>query len=251
MKSSVKIAVLPLGATEQHGPHLPKETDTLIVNGVVERLKVSLPATLDVEFLPTETVGYSIEHTSFDGTISASYDDLIKRWVAIAERCQNDGFDRFVFLNAHGGNSPLTTICCHEIRARLGMIAVATSWPRFIKGAGIVDPDRERFDIHGGEIETSVMLALHPGKVKMEEVKDFASLQMALEKKHTHLRAYGPHAFGWMAEDLNPQGVVGNAAAATPQRGEALLQLATSGLAELLAEIAVFNLPDPQSNSRT
>ncbi len=113
-------------------------------------------------------------------------------------------------MNAHGGNVPIVQIVCQELRVQHAMLAVATKWDRFVKGAGIVSSDEESFGVHGGAIETSVMLALHPDRVNMAKAEDFASLQARLTGKH--LRAYGPHSFGWMAQDLNPAGVTGNAA---------------------------------------
>ncbi len=141
-------------------------------------------------------------------------------------------------MNAHGGNVPIVQIVCQELRAQHGMLAVATKWDRFVKGSGIVPVDEEAFGVHGGAIETSVMLALHPALVTMAKADDFANLQAHLPGKH--LRAYGPHSFGWMAQDLNPAGVTGHAASASVEMGEALLDAAVSGLAELMDDVAQF-----------
>src|SRR5690242_17719069 len=80
------IAVLPLGAYEQHGPHLPFETDALIAGGIVSRLKVALPANLPVTFLAVEPVGYSIEHMDVAGTRTLAFDEAVRRWLGIAEK---------------------------------------------------------------------------------------------------------------------------------------------------------------------
>jgi len=101
------IAVLPLGAYEQHGPHLPFETDTLIAEGIVSRLKVALPANLPVTFLAVEPVGYSVEHMDVAGSKTLAFDEAICRWLGIAERMSGLGIRKLVMLNAHGGNSPL------------------------------------------------------------------------------------------------------------------------------------------------
>lgn len=236
------IAVLPLGAHEQHGPHLPFETDTLIAQGLADRIADRAPEHLPVTLLPVEPIGYSIEHMDMRGTRTLSYADAIKRWLGIAKRLDAAGIRKFVMLNAHGGNSPLMTVVATEARVRLNMLAVATSWTRFAMPADFVTPDIKAYDIHGGMIETSMILALAPDRVDMAKAADFPSYQQELAGKMTHLRAYGPHAFGWKASDLNPQGVVGDARMATAERGHALLDNAVSGILELLEDVHRFDL---------
>ena len=235
------IAVLPLGAHEQHGPHLPFETDTLIADGVVDRV-IAARGELPVTFLPTEPVGYSIEHMDVAGTRTLSYKEAVERWLGIAARLHAQGIRKFVMLNAHGGNSPLMTIAATGARARYDMLAVATSWTRFGQPEGWIDPVAKSIDIHGGDIETSVMLALHPDKVDRARAEAFASRQTDWQARFAHLRAYGPHAFGWRMRDLNPKGAAGNAAAATAERGEQLLEHAVSGLLALLSDVDAFDL---------
>ena len=234
------IVVLPLGATEQHGEHLPLETDTLIARGICQRLVDTSIG--DIRFLPVEEIGYSPEHMDFKGSKTLAFDEAINRWVGIGENAAKSGVRRFVMLNAHGGNSPLMTIVAQELRVRCSMLAVATSWTRFIIGARIVSPKEEAFGIHGGDIETSVMLALSPELVDMNKARDFPNLQEALALDHKHLRAYGSHAFGWKAADLNPLGVTGNASLATAEKGEVLLDLAVKRLGELLEDVTRFDL---------
>ncbi|WHO74180.1 creatininase family protein [Rhizobium sp. BT03] len=236
------IAVLPLGAHEQHGPHLPFETDTLIAEGIAGRLKMALPARLPVTFLPAESVGYSIEHMDVEGTKTLAFDEAINRWLGIAEGLAKQGTRKLVMLNAHGGNSPLMTIVATEARIRFAMLAVATSWTRFGLPDGVIAPEEKAIGIHGGDIETSVMLALHPGKVDMAKAADFPSRQSEFAGRFKHLRAYGPHAFGWKMADLNPQGAAGNAAAATAEKGEALIAHAVKGLVELLKDVDAFDV---------
>ena len=236
------IAVLPLGAHEQHGPHLPFETDTLIAQGIVNRLKTALPAGLPVTVLPVESVGYSLEHMDVEGTKTLPFDTAIKRWLSIAEELSTLGIRKFVMLNAHGGNSPLMTIVATEARIRFGMLAVATSWTRFGQPDGWIGAEDKAVDIHGGDIETSVMLALHPDKVDMAKTRDFPSRQSEFARSFKHLRAYGPHAFGWKMSDLNTDGAAGNATAATIEKGEALLAHAVRGLVELVEDVNRFDL---------
>lgn len=236
------IAVLPLGAYEQHGPHLPFETDTLIAKGIAARLVQALPEDLAIHLLPVEPVGYSIEHMDVAGTKTLDFDEAVDRWLTLAGDCAATGMRKLLLLNAHGGNSPLLTIVATEARIRFDMLVVATSWTRFGVPQGLIAPEARAVDIHAGDIETSVMLALHPEKVALERARDFPSRQGLFERDFTHLRAYGPHAFGWKMSDLNPDGAAGNAAAATAAKGEAILDHAVSGLVALLKDIRAFDL---------
>ncbi len=241
MNKAAWIAVLPLGATEQHGPHLPLETDTVIVEGVVARLKQALPRTLPVTFLKAEPVGYSPEHLDYSGTRSLAYQEAIDRWISIGEHLHSSGINKLVLLNAHGGNSPLMTIVATELRVRFDMLCVATSWTRFGRPEGLFDEKNAAIDIHGGDIETSVMLALRPDLVEMKKAKKFSSRQSSFLRTNAYLHAYGRHAFGWKMQDLNPVGVTGNAKAATAKKGEALLDHAVEGLVTLLKEVHRFD----------
>ncbi|MEJ8309843.1 creatininase family protein [Agrobacterium larrymoorei] len=236
------IAVLPLGAHEQHGPHLPFETDTLIAKGIVSRLKKALPPDFPVTFLPVEPVGYSIEHMDVAGTKTLAFDEAVHRWLEIARAEHEKGIRKFVMLNAHGGNSPLLTIVATEARKRFNMLAVATSWTRFGLPEGLIAPEDKAIDIHGGDIETSVMLALDPDKVVMEKAASFSSRQSEFMSRFAHLRAYGPHALGWMMSDLNPLGVAGNAAAATAEKGEQIIAHSVRGLIALLEDVRAFDV---------
>ncbi|MDO1581924.1 creatininase family protein [Rhizobium oryzicola] len=235
------IAVLPLGAHEQHGPHLPFETDSLIAAGIVERVIAALPPELPATFLPVERIGYSVEHMDVAGTRTLTFSQALHRWLAIAEGLHEKGIRKFVMLNAHGGNSPLLTIVATEARVRFNMLAVATSWTRFGQPEGWISPEEKAIDIHGGDIETSVMLALYPDKVDMTRAAAFSSRQSDFIRDYRHLRAYGPHAFGWKMSDLNPVGVAGNATAATAQRGEVLVSHAVRGILELLEDVHRFD----------
>lgn len=240
--TSRTIAVLPLGAHEYHGPHLPLETDTIIAKAVAGRLRQALPDALDVIFLEAEPLGYSPEHLDRPGTKSLAFDEAVNRWLGIAGDLASRGIRKLVLLNAHGGNSPLMSIVATEARVRFGMLCVATSWTRFGVPEAVIAPEAKAIDIHGGDIETSVMLVIAPDKVDMAKARDFPSAQSDYAERYRHLRAYGPHAFGWRMRDLNSDGAAGNALAATAEKGEALLRHAVTGLTELVEDIDRFDL---------
>ncbi|MEM5493142.1 creatininase family protein [Hoeflea sp. AS16] len=240
----VPIAILPLGAHEQHGPHLPFETDALIAQEVAGRLRDTASASIKPELLPVEPVGYSIEHMDVSGTRTLRFDEAINRWIEIAGSCAARGVRCLMLLNAHGGNSPLLTIVATEARVRFNMLVVATSWTRFGVPAEIIPPEDKAFDIHAGDIETSVMLAIRPDLVRLDALQDFPSRQADYARRFTHLRAYGPHAFGWKMSDLNPQGAAGNASQASAEKGEAILAHAVKGLSQLLTDMAGFDVDE-------
>lgn len=242
-RNSNMIVVLPLGAHEQHGPHLPFETDTIIAEGISERVREALLSghdDLNVNFLPAQPVGYSIEHLDWEGTQSLAFAEAVNQWIGIGENLHAGGIRKLVMLNAHGGNSPLTTIVATELRTRLDMLAVATSWTRFGLPDGLITPEEKALDIHGGFIETSVMLALRPDLVDMSKAANFHNAQADMAVKLKYLRAYGSHSFGWKMGDLNEQGVAGNARAATREAGEKLIENAVSGFIDLLHDIDRF-----------
>jgi len=236
------IAVLPLGATEDHGPHLPADVDWIIAEAVAARAVALAAPSVAVRLLPVEKIGYSVEHEGRPGTVSLAYGAAVERWIAIGAACARDGIRRLVMVNAHGGNAPLMTVVATELRVRHLMLAVATSWTRFGWPPGSIADDERAFGIHGGQIETSAMLALRPDLVERAASRAFPSYQAELAHRYRHLRAYGPHAFGWKMSDLNPDNAAGDAGAASAALGERLLDHAARGLAELLAEVASFDL---------
>ena len=235
------VAVLPLGATEQHGPHLPPGTDWIIAEAMAARAVAASGAPTRV--LPVETVGYSPEHLAWPETRSLRYDEAVERWIGIGTALADEGVQRLLLLNAHGGNSPLLTIVATELRVRRAMLCVTTSWTRHGDPESHVGTAEKRLGIHAGLIETSVMLALRPDLVRVDAARDWPSLQTRHERERALLRAYGPHAHGWAMEDLNPAGAVGDARGATAALGEALIADAVAGLATLIAETAAFDPP--------
>ncbi|MGI9352956.1 MAG: creatininase family protein [Rhizobiaceae bacterium] len=236
------IAVLPLGAQEQHGPHLPLETDTIIASGIACRLAGALSEDLAVTFLPAEPIGYSVEHMDYEGSQTLKYDEAINRWIGIGQSLAEQGIKKLLLLNAHGGNSPLMIIVATELRVRFDMLCVATSWTRFIEAGKTISADEKSFGIHGGDLETSVMLALAPDTVDIEKAENFPSFQKDLSSRAKQLKAYGPHAFGWKMQDLNLAGVVGNATIATAEKGEAAISESLEGLVQLIIDMDAFDL---------
>ncbi|MBL4786005.1 MAG: creatininase family protein [Cohaesibacteraceae bacterium] len=218
------VVVFPLAAIEQHGPHLPLSTDAVLAEGYLGELEQIGLKDFDVYILPLQSIGWSIEHQSFPGTLTGTSDILLKLWKHIALQVIGAGFVKLVFINSHGGNVPLMDILIRELRAETAIFAVATNWLRFGYPDDLVDADERAFGIHGGLVETAMMMHLAPQLVRKDALANFPSTQEYYIKTFACLTAYGRHQFGWLAEDLNTNGVVGDAKKATAAIGEALIQ---------------------------
>ncbi len=238
------IAVLPVAATEQHGPHLPLSVDTDIVNGVVAAALPHIAPDLPALFLPTQAVGFSPEHTRFAGTLTLKAETLMRVWTEIGECVAASGVRKLVLFNSHGGQVGALDLVARDLRARLGLLVYSVNWFHLplldAQGQDVnarFSAEEHRFGIHAGDVETSLMLALRPGQVRMERAGYFRSSSQDRAERFATLGNGKSAKLGWMMQDYNPEGAVGHAAAATAEKGQALLDAAGRALARLLAEI--------------
>lgn len=237
------VAILPVAATEQHGPHLPLATDAVINRGILERALTLLPPALPALALPAQAVGHSPEHTGFPGTLTLRAETARTAWTELAEGVQVAGVRRLVLFNSHGGNPPLLDLMAVDLRVRLGLLVVPASWTRFGYPPGLFPPEELEFGIHGGAVETSLMLHLRPDLVRRDRIADFPSAARAVAAGNRVLRSHGRIGTGWMTADLNPAGAVGDARLATAEAGRALLEHAAAALATLVGEVHRLPLP--------
>ena len=250
------IAVLPVAAIEQHGPHLPLSVDADIANGVVAASLPHIAPDLPALFLPTQAAGYSPEHTRFGGTLTLKAETVLRLWTEIGECVAASGVKKLVLFNAHGGQVGLLDVVARDLRARLGLLVYSVNWfhlPLLDEtGAdlnALFSTEEHRFGIHGGEIETSLMLAIAPERVRMEHAANFASKSQERANQFKILGNGKSAKLGWQMQDYNAHGAVGNAAAATAEKGLAVLQAAGRSLARLLSEID--QLPTDTLSNRT
>jgi creatinine amidohydrolase len=236
------IAVLPLAATEQHGPHLPIGTDIMIAQAYLARVRELLADNIPATFLPLQPVGISTEHIDYPGTLTLPTEVALKTWMALGESVARAGIKKLVMVTSHGGNSAAMSLVAQDLRARCGLLAVTTGWFRFGAPEGLFSPDELRHGIHGGAWETSIMLARYRRHVNSDKIADFRPASIAMEKQYRWLSAHRPAPFAWQTQDLHASGGVGDATAASAEKGERLLDHGARAFCELLAEVDNFDV---------
>lgn len=247
------VAVLPVAATEQHGPHLPLAVDTLLVDGIVQAALPHLDPAQPVLFLPTQAVGKSNEHIRFPGTLTLSAQTLIALWMDIGASVARSGIRKLLLFNSHGGQVSVLDIVARDLRTAHDLIVYGSSWYNLPLGdaaLGQFPPGEHRFGVHAGDIETSMMLALAPAAVDMARARDFGSASQDRARDYPVLGDGRSAKLGWQMQDYNPAGAAGNAAAATAQKGRALVDAAGLQLARLIGEIGSLPLDTLRSDVR-
>jgi creatinine amidohydrolase len=237
-----RIAVLPVAAVEQHGPHLPVGVDTLIAEAYLARVRALLPPDSPALFLPVQPIGASDEHKAFPGTLTISPETALRAFIEIGESVHRAGIAKLVIVNSHGGNATIIDLAARQLRVRLSMLAVHCSWGRFGYPDGLFTDAEQTHGIHGGDIETSIMLAAYPELVRREKIADFVSATYAMERDYSYLRADNPVGFGWMTQDLHASGAVGDASLATAEKGAAALVHGARAFIALLRDVEKFDL---------
>jgi creatinine amidohydrolase len=234
------VAVLPLGATEQHGPHLPLDVDRLLaesmVHGAVQRLQPGTP----VLVLPTLSVGLSTEHVAFAGTLTLSSETALRVLVELGQSVSRAGVRKLLMFNAHGGHVSLMDLAARDLRAH-GLTVFHTSYEQLPLGAAMAafDAVERRHGVHAGEVETSMMLALAPQQVRMDLAQAAESSAIG-RVQSAPLLGQGHSRLGWHVQDLHPSGAVGHAERADAPRGQALLEAIHLQLSQLLVQLVAF-----------
>ncbi|MCJ0761658.1 creatininase family protein [Variovorax terrae] len=236
------VAVLPVAAIEQHGPHLPVSVDTTLVDSVVAASLPHLPDDLPVLFLPTQQVGKSNEHLRFPGTLTLSAETLIRVWMELGECVARAGFKKLVLLNSHGGQVSVMDIVGRDLRVKHDLIVYSSNWftlPLPPEVDGLFTAQEHRFGIHAGDMETSMMLATPSAPyVDMAQARDFDSSARVRAADFPILGNGRSAKLGWQVQDYNAMGAAGNATLATAEKGRAVIDAAAVQLSLMLQEVS-------------
>ena len=203
--------------------------------------------------LPLQPVGKSNEHSAFPGTLSLSAPTLISLWTEIGESVGRSGVRKLVILNAHGGQVQIAEIVARELRVRHDMFCVAVNWWQMGSPEGLIDEHEAKYGIHGGTVETSMLLHTRPDLVDMTNAENFEPMSVEIDARFKRLRLLGGPSAGWQAQDLHPSGAAGDASKASAEIGAELFDHVAQGFAELLREVSEYPLanlkPGPLSPS--
>jgi creatinine amidohydrolase len=238
------VAVLPLGATEQHGGHLPLSTDTDIAEGLFAAAVERVADDVTLLRLPTLAIGASAEHADFPGTLSVPAETLVATLRSVGGSVAAAGVRRLVLLNAHGGNLAAMDIAALDLRRAHDLLVVKLHYPRLAIGPIDLPDDELARGIHGGAVETAMMLHPHPDRVDRAAfpAADAPAPGMA-NTPHTRVAPTGEAPFAWKASDLDACGVAGDPRRADAALGERLVAGYSQAIAEVLTETAGMDWP--------
>jgi len=236
------VVVLPVSAIEQHGPHLPLDVDARINRGALDAALARVNPSTPVLVLPAQTVGKSDEHAAFPGTLSFGTETLLRMWFEIGESVSRTGLRKLVIVNSHGGQGHVARIVAQDLRVRLGMLAVVASTYAFGEPEGLFPEEEARHGIHGGAVETSLMLHLAPDSVRQAHCADFRPASIDQAARSRDLGFHGKAGIAWATQDLHASGACGDASLASAQAGSAILEHMADRLATVLDEVASYPL---------
>ncbi len=220
----------------------PVGTDAFINEGHLARAIALTPRELDVLYLPMQWIGASSEHLGYPGTLTLSAETIIRAWTEIGESVARTGCRKLIFANSHGGNSPIIDIVARELRIRRGMLAVNASWARFGAPEGLYSEHERKYGVHGGDRETSLILALRPDAVNRAEAKDFESAASRIGRNFTHL-SVTPAVRLWLAgQRPQPRGRSGRGRQGDAGQGRGFAASAAAEFINLLRDVAAFDL---------
>jgi creatinine amidohydrolase len=240
-KDNVAI-VQPLGAIEQHGPHLPIIVDAAISMGVLGKALSKLPADIPAYALPCLYYGKSNEHWHFPGTITLTAQTLLAVLMEVADSLYRSGFRKLVFMNSHGGQPQVLEIAARDIHQNYPDFAV---FPLFVWrvphiAQELLSQKELEYGLHAGDAETSLLLSLLPEQVKMERA--LREYPQGLPEESL-LSLEGQLPFAWLTQELTQSGVMGDATVATKEKGDRLLESVADGWVRAIADIYRFRQP--------
>ena len=247
------VVILPVAAIEQHGPHLPLSTDLDIGIGLLDKAFAYLPPKFPVWVLPAQAVGTSAEHLTFPGTLSIDANLLGDLIFAQGKALARSGVRRLLVTNSHGGNRQAIDTAALRLQRELGLLVIKSNYFLWPRPSGVTFPDAEwRHGLHGGAVETAMMLHLKPDLVRTQQLLDAPSLGRFLEQTLGHVDTTNEGAsLAWLAEDLHSSGVAGNSTLATASIGKHLVDGYGRVLSEIIQDTKDFPLDRLMNDDRT
>lgn len=240
--------VLPIGAVEQHGAHLPCATDVIVADLLTDLAIARLAPGHDVWRLPALAFGRSVEHIGYAGTVALRTETLLAVCNDVADSLAASGFRRLVFLNGHGGQPQLLEVVARDIRLRTGLLVFPILSYRLGVPEGVISSSHEfEHGIHGGELETSLLLSLAPDLVHTDRLEPGGAAASELFAACDHLSLEGALPTAWLTEDLSANGTIGDPRAAGVEKGHRIVEHWVEGLAGVLREIGAFAFPERTS----
>ncbi len=236
------VIVQPIGAIEQHGPHLPLVVDAAIATAILGKALKKLPAEVPAYALPPLCYGKSNEHWHFPGTITLTAQTLIATLTEVAESLYRAGFRKLVLMNAHGGQPQVMEIVARDLHQTYEDFFVFPlfTWRAPHCAGEFLTPKEKEFGIHAGDAETSMMLSILPDQVRMEEA--VAEYPHGLPEDSL-LSMEGKLPFAWTTRDLSRSGVLGDPTTATKEKGDRLWESVSNGWVKVLEDIYQFQQP--------
>ena len=238
------IVIQPVGAIEQHGPHLPFNTDLVVADAVSSALVERHGDEHDLWLLPPLAYSKSNEHAWSSGSVWLGPETLLAVLDDIGRSIATLPCRRLVFLNGHGGNSALLNVACRELRLHHDLLTFLAH-PRVPRDQGGPSYEHEHgMGIHGGHGETSMMLHLRPDLV------DLPSAGRRIPQRlvgNQHVRFGGPISFGWLSNDWGDEGYLGDPTGATAEHGRELFDAAVATLGKAMAEVAAYETGPAES----
>lgn len=236
------VLILPVGAIEQHGPHLPLIVDVAIGLAVLGKALEKLEAEIPAYALPGLYYGKSNEHFHFPGTITLSYQTLVATIMEIADSIYRAGFRKLVLMNSHGGQPQVMEIAARDLHVKYQdlMIFPLFTWRVPHAVADLLTPKELELGIHAGDAETSLMLSILPDRVNMAAA--VAEYPQALPP-NSLLSMEGKLPFAWVTRDVSQSGVMGDPTVATKEKGDRILESVSDGWVQVIKDIYVFRQP--------
>jgi creatinine amidohydrolase len=237
------VIVQPIGAIEQHGPHLPLIVDSAIAQAVLGKTLEQLDPSIPAYALPTLYYGKSNEHWQFPGTITLTAQTLISALMELGESLYQSGFRKLIFLNAHGGHPQIMEIVARDLHQQHDQFEV---FPLFVwqvpnNTPELLSAKELEFGIHAGDAETSLMLSLLPDQVQMEHA--ITEYPQGLPPEDSHLSMEGKLPFAWLTRDVSRSGILGDPTTASKEKGDRILESLTHSWVKVITDVHHFQQP--------